>query len=156
MSTISAQLRKFKEPGNEQPLLFFAVLPSHAKGMASVNTGDGLHKMEINAVLSLATEGAEDSYVRTTQPWPLGRVMLTEEYRRESYISPLCISLLPRQKVCPVHDPTVHAMKGRAIEHPCWCLCTQSFNVAQQKIVRLRLDPGYPSVTSLRLERLLN
>ena len=70
MSTISAQLRNFKEPDrDEQSLLFFAIPPSHINdhGVSQNNTGDGLQKMEINAVLSLAAEGAEDSYVRTTQ-----------------------------------------------------------------------------------------
>jgi hypothetical protein len=68
MSTISAQLRNFKEPGDEQPLLFFTIPPSHVKGhgVSQNNTEDGLHKMEINVVLSLATEGTEDSYVYYT------------------------------------------------------------------------------------------
>jgi hypothetical protein len=65
MSTISARLRYLKEPGDGQTLLFFAIPPSHAKGHG---VEDGLHKMEINAVLSLAVEGTENSYVRTTQP----------------------------------------------------------------------------------------
>jgi hypothetical protein len=70
MSTISAQLRNFKEPDrDEQSLLFFAIPPRHVKGhgVSQNDAGDGLHKMEINAVLSLAIEGTEDSYVRTTQ-----------------------------------------------------------------------------------------
>jgi len=108
MSTIPAQLRNFNEPGDEQPPLFSTIPPSHAKGhgVGQNNTEDGLHKMEINVVLSLAAEGTEDSY-----------------------ISPLRISHLSRQK---------------------------SFNVARQKITRLRLDPGYLSVISLPLERLFN
>jgi hypothetical protein len=70
MSTISAQLRNFKEPDrDEQSLLFFAIPSRQVKGdgAGENNSGDGLHKMEINAVLSLAAEGTEDSYVRTTQ-----------------------------------------------------------------------------------------
>jgi TBC1 domain family member 8/9 len=70
MSTISAQLRNFKEPDrDEQSLLFFAIPPRHVKshGVSETNTGDDFHRMEINAVLSLAAEGTEDSYVRTTQ-----------------------------------------------------------------------------------------
>ena len=49
MSTISAQLRNFKEHGDEQPLLFFAITPSHAEshGVSQNNTEDDLHKMEI-------------------------------------------------------------------------------------------------------------
>jgi len=71
MSTISAQLRNFKEPDrDEQSLLFFAIPPSHVKGVAAGqnNSQDGLHRMEINAVLNLATEGTEDSYVRVAEP----------------------------------------------------------------------------------------
>jgi hypothetical protein len=70
MSTISAQLRNFKEPDrDEQSLLFFAIPPRHVKGdgAGQNNPEDTFHKMEINAVLSLAAEGAEDSYVRATQ-----------------------------------------------------------------------------------------
>jgi hypothetical protein len=70
MSTISAQLRNFKEPDrDEQSLLFFAIPPVHVKGHGANqdNSEDGLHKMEINAVLSLAAEGAQDSFVRTAQ-----------------------------------------------------------------------------------------
>jgi hypothetical protein len=57
MSTISAQLRSFKEPGND-PLLFFVIPPSHAKGhgVGQNNSDDGLNKLEINAMLSLAAE----------------------------------------------------------------------------------------------------
>lgn len=70
MSTISAQLRNFKEPDrDEQSLLFFSIPPRHVKGdgAGQNNPEDGFHKTEINAVLSLAVEGAEDSYVRATQ-----------------------------------------------------------------------------------------
>jgi hypothetical protein len=44
---ISAQLRNFKEPGDEQPLLFFTILPSHVKGhgVSQSNTEDGLHML---------------------------------------------------------------------------------------------------------------
>ncbi len=68
MSTISAQLRNFREPDrDEQSQLFFAIPPSHVKGVgASQNgAGDGHQNVEINAVLSLAADGAEDPYVRT-------------------------------------------------------------------------------------------
>jgi TBC1 domain family member 8/9 len=77
MSTISAQLRNFKEPDrDEQSLLFFAIPPSHVNdfGVGQNNPGDGHHKMEINAVLSIVSDSAEDPYVRTPQPSPGGRV----------------------------------------------------------------------------------
>lgn len=70
MSTISAQLRNFKEPDrDEQSLLFFAIPPSLVKdaSIGQNNLEDGHHRMEINAVLSLAAEGAEDSYVRISR-----------------------------------------------------------------------------------------
>lgn len=70
MSTISAQLRNFKEPDrDEQSLLFFAIPPNLVKGVSigQNNPEDGHYRMEINAVLSLATEGAEDSYVRISR-----------------------------------------------------------------------------------------
>lgn len=71
MSTISAQLRNFKEPDrDEQSLLFFAIPPGHVKGVGGIqnNPEDDHYKMEINAVLSLASDGAEDPYVRTQRP----------------------------------------------------------------------------------------
>jgi TBC1 domain family member 8/9 len=71
MSTISAQLRNFRElDRDEQSLVFFAIPPSHVKvlGMIQNNPEDGHHKMEINAVLSLASDGPEEPYVRTPQP----------------------------------------------------------------------------------------
>lgn len=97
MSTISAQLRNFKEPDrDEQSLLFFAIPPGHVKGVGGDqnNLDDGHHRMEINAVLSLAAEDAEDSYVRTSQLCPCCRVLLSEKPRPESYTSLLLISRL--------------------------------------------------------------
>jgi hypothetical protein len=68
MSTISAQLRNLKEPDrDEQSLLFFAIPPNSVKvvGGATQNSVEDVHqKVEINAVLSLAADGAEDPYVR--------------------------------------------------------------------------------------------
>jgi TBC1 domain family member 8/9 len=73
MSTISTQLRNFKEPDrDEQSLLFFAIPPTHAKvkgtGVTESNLEDGQQKMEINAMLSLVSDSPEDPYVRTPQP----------------------------------------------------------------------------------------
>ncbi|KAI0272423.1 rab-GTPase-TBC domain-containing protein [Gloeopeniophorella convolvens] len=64
MGTINAQLRNFKEPDrDEQSLLFFSIPPSHVKGVGAekASVENGQQKIEINAVLSLAAEGAEDS-----------------------------------------------------------------------------------------------
>jgi hypothetical protein len=73
MSTITAQLRNLKEPDrDEQSLLFFAIPPNIIIKGVEANQNiveDGHHKIEINAVLSLAADGAEDPYVRTPLSW---------------------------------------------------------------------------------------
>ena len=70
MSTISAQLRNLKEPDrDEQSLLFFAIPPSSIKAIGATQSSVEDVKVEINAVLSLATDGAEDPYVRTLLSW---------------------------------------------------------------------------------------
>lgn len=72
MSTISTQLRHFKEPTKDELTeIFFSVPPAslHASdsGTATPNEKlpgeEPLEKMEINAVLSLGIQGEEDSYV---------------------------------------------------------------------------------------------
>ena len=82
MSTISAQLRNFKEPDRDElSLLFFAIPPSYVKadGTAPNNPEDGHHKMEISAVLSLEAEGKEEPYVRSPSLWRLwSRVTIGE------------------------------------------------------------------------------
>ena len=67
MSTISTQVRNFKEPTKEQLLYtFFSIHepPStlHTKDGDDSSSGD-LDKMEINAVLTLGEPGIEDAYV---------------------------------------------------------------------------------------------
>ena len=73
MATISTQLRKFKEPTKEELTRIFFALPPQVKlsGESSSSgkgkdeqDGSATGQMEINAVLSLGQEGAEDSYVR--------------------------------------------------------------------------------------------
>lgn len=68
MSTISAQLRNFKEPTKEQlTQLYFALPPDVHVGSQGVKAvKEELETMEINAVLSLGVQGEEDSYVSTT------------------------------------------------------------------------------------------
>ena len=81
MSTITAQLRNLKEPDrDEQALLFFAIPPNSISGLeANQNSVEGGHdKVEINAVLSLAADGAEDPYVRTLLSSALSRVLKGE------------------------------------------------------------------------------
>ena len=71
MSTISTQLRHFKEPTKDQLTeIFFSIPPAEPSYASNVGTPveklpneDGLEKMEINAVLSLGMQGEEDSYV---------------------------------------------------------------------------------------------
>lgn len=91
MSTISAQLRNLKEPDrDEQSLLFFAIPPNSIKaaGMTQ-NTVEDIHqKVEINAVLSLAADGAEDPYVRTLSSWAAGQRVLkggSSDWKAVSY-----------------------------------------------------------------------
>ena len=67
MSTISTQLRHFKEPTKEQLLhLFFSipevpVAPSPKDG--DKHSAPEAERMDINAVLSLGEHGVEDAYV---------------------------------------------------------------------------------------------
>lgn len=67
MSTISTQLRNFKEPTKEQLLHIFFSIPEVP--VASPPTDGDKHsateaeRMDINAVLSFGEHGVEDSYV---------------------------------------------------------------------------------------------
>ncbi|KAH7920520.1 TBC-domain-containing protein [Leucogyrophana mollusca] len=63
MSTISTQLRNFKEPTKDQLTHVFFSIPEVASVPATDKSGsEELEKMEINAVLSLGVQGVEDSY----------------------------------------------------------------------------------------------
>jgi hypothetical protein len=61
MSTISTQLRNFKEPTKDQ------LTPVPLKDTEKQGTGD-IEKMEINAILSLGAQEVEDSYVSSMSP----------------------------------------------------------------------------------------
>ena len=69
MSTISTQLRNFKEPSKEQLLhLFFSIPVPELPITSPPNDGDkhsasDAARMDINAVLSFGEHGIEDSYV---------------------------------------------------------------------------------------------
>jgi len=70
MSTISTQLRNFKEPTKDQLTeIFFSVPPAELSYVSDGGTpveklpNEEPDKMEINAVLSLGVQGEEDSYV---------------------------------------------------------------------------------------------
>jgi hypothetical protein len=91
MSTISAQLRNFKEPDrDEQSLLFFAIPPVHVKddGAGQNNPEDSLHKMEINAMLSL--DGAEDSYPGKLHLFPPYLAFASLDRKSVRFTIPLC------------------------------------------------------------------
>ncbi|KAF7983686.1 hypothetical protein HWV62_19599 [Athelia sp. TMB] len=64
MSTISTQLRHFKEPTKDELTeIFFSVPPAGLNVPSEKLPGEEpLEKMEINAVLSLGVQGEEDSY----------------------------------------------------------------------------------------------
>lgn len=61
MTTISTQLRSYKEPSKEDQIRLFFSLPPEAKA-GDVGAGMGGEKMDINAVITLQQQ--EDSYVR--------------------------------------------------------------------------------------------
>ena len=64
MSLISTQLRNFKEPSKDQLTQIFFSLPSVGSLDGTLKSShEDSEKMEINAVLSLAEQGEEDSYV---------------------------------------------------------------------------------------------
>lgn len=71
MSTISTQLRNFKEPTKDQLThVFFSIPempPVPLKDTEKQGTGD-IEKMEINAILSLGAQEVEDSYVSSMSP----------------------------------------------------------------------------------------
>ncbi|KAH9992757.1 rab-GTPase-TBC domain-containing protein [Russula compacta] len=93
MSTISAQLRNFKEPDRDElSLLFFAIPPTHAKGVGTGpnNAEDSLHKMDINAVLSLAAEGAEDTYAGKLHLIPPYLAFASLDRKSVRFTIPLC------------------------------------------------------------------
>lgn len=70
MSTISTQLRNFKEPTKDQLTHIFFSIPSNFSPDGSprpksekAELESQLESMDISAVLSLGAEGEEDSYV---------------------------------------------------------------------------------------------
>jgi len=67
MSTISTQLRNFKEPTKDQLTHVFFSIPEALPIKLKEKQGSGeVEKMEINAILSLGAQGVEDSYVSDT------------------------------------------------------------------------------------------
>lgn len=98
MSTISTQLRNFKEPTKEQLTeIFFSIPPAELQYAGSSSPGEEklpheepLEKMEINAVLSLGVQGEEDSYVSTLlsiQSYMCMNLMLHADTRQGNCIS---------------------------------------------------------------------
>jgi hypothetical protein len=68
MSTISTQLRNFKDPTREQITeLYFCIPPADAPSAYSPNgkpPAEDVEHMDINATLSAGPETEEESYVR--------------------------------------------------------------------------------------------
>lgn len=83
MSTISTQLRNFKELDKEQQTLLFFSIPNDPD--AENELKEGHERMEINAVLSLGVHGEEDSYVRTSP----ARIMVVALMER-IYLTTMC------------------------------------------------------------------
>ncbi|KAF8269656.1 TBC-domain-containing protein [Lactarius quietus] len=93
MSTISAQLRNLKEPDrDEQSLLFFAIPPKSVKAVgATQNSVEDVHqKVEINAVLSLAADGAEDPYAGKLYLIPPYLAFASLDRKSVRFTIPLC------------------------------------------------------------------
>ncbi|KAH9975804.1 rab-GTPase-TBC domain-containing protein [Lactifluus volemus] len=95
MSTISTQLRNFKEPDrDEQSLLFFAIPPTHAKvkgtGVTESNLEDGQQKMEINAMLSLVSDSPEDPYAGKLHLFPPYLAFASLDKKSVRFTIPLC------------------------------------------------------------------
>lgn len=67
MSTISTQLRNFKEPTREQLNLLFFALPPEIENYSKENGSNAeLDKIEVGAILSLGVQGVEEAYVRVS------------------------------------------------------------------------------------------
>jgi hypothetical protein len=92
MSTISTQLRNFKEPTRDQLTHIFFSIPEAphvpVKDKEKQRSGE-VEKMEINAILSLGAQGVEDSYVSdtfkhecnvSTVIWQAGKLHLLPPY----------------------------------------------------------------------------
>ena len=71
MSTISAQLRNFKEPTKDQLTQLYFALPYDVpvSGKSEKDVNEETERMEINAVLSLGVQGEEDSYVSASSEY---------------------------------------------------------------------------------------
>jgi TBC1 domain family member 8/9 len=66
MSTISTQLRNFKEPTREQLNLLFFSLPLDVESRSNASekgSSNDLEKIEVGVIMSLGLEGVEESYV---------------------------------------------------------------------------------------------
>ncbi|KDQ50143.1 hypothetical protein JAAARDRAFT_42323 [Jaapia argillacea MUCL 33604] len=87
MSTISTQLRNFKEPTKEQLTQLFFSLPPTLVDQAEQ---DGLEKMEINAIVSLSDDAEEDSYGGKLHLIPPYLSFLSVDHKSVRFTIPLC------------------------------------------------------------------
>ena len=108
MSTISTQLRNFKEPTKEQLTeIFFSLPPAELSSTSNGGTpieklsNEEPDKMEINAVLSLGVQGEEDSYVSILLCSRLGALQQNSLQAGKLYILPpyLTFSSVDRKSV---------------------------------------------------------
>jgi hypothetical protein len=84
MSTISTQLRNFKEPTKDQLTQVFFSIPSLGSFNEVTKSPEEPERIEINAVLSLGVQGEEDSYVSVKYQIVLALLRCIATCREES------------------------------------------------------------------------
>lgn len=143
MSTISTQLRNFKELDKEQQNLLFFSIPNDPDVENELK--EGHERMEINAVLSLGVHGEEDSYVRispactmivtligknksSTSCTPLA--VCDDVGRKVTFTSTISCILELGPQVRAVYDPAMHHQTGRETERTRGYIRPQSLTMA--------------------------
>lgn len=117
MSTISTQLRHFKEPTKDELTeIFFSVPPAALNAPRSGSATpsetlpgeEQLEKMEINAVLSMGVQGQEDSYVSHLPALAFAVQGLTSRKGRKAVPAPAVSRVrVARPQKRALHDPAV-------------------------------------------------
>jgi hypothetical protein len=135
MSLISTQLRNFKEPSKDQLTQIFFSLPSVGSldGTLKASHEDS-EKMEINAVLSLAEQGEEDSYVSGRDGHTLMNCVIEEHMdmsgRETIYHASVHRFLVFGPKIGSIHHPLVHHPESGEAERPCRYIRSESIDMA--------------------------
>lgn len=132
MSTISAQLRNFKEPSRDQlTRLFFCIPPEEPTNDKGKESSNGPEKIEINAVLSLGIQGEEESYVSAGKPVQSTALKLNVNTGREAaFTSSISGFRISGSKVCPFHHSLGYDPTRREAERQGRHLCIESVTMA--------------------------